>query len=519
MSTTDKPQIFGFRTDNRTEQTRFHFHMDLCVGCHACEVACAEQNGLSPDALWRRVGEVEAGEFPDTQRFFLSSGCNHCLDAPCMKGCPVDAYSVNDKGIVVHSADACIGCQYCTWNCPYSVPTFQPERGVVSKCDLCTNRLDQNLQPACAEACPAGAIQIETVPLEEVAATYASAGVAPDMPSPEISKPSTRFTLPADMDPAAFTKVDRDFVEPEHPHTPLVWMTVLTQMGLGGMAAVYGVDLWGHLMGYTDSAAIGWTAVAVIAVAGLSLGASLLHLGRPAFAFRAARNWRTSWLSREVLGLSLFAKLAAAYAGLLLLSHSLGLLPPAWADSRLGLGAAAVLAGIAGVYASARIYLVPARPAWNQPKTLVDFFTPALVLGPAILVAALALSQPPGTSMTPFLKACSLTAALVAAAALALSRLVHGLYLRRWAASDVFELTATAGLYRRFAGRARVNDVLALIGLIALVASTVFPLAAVPALATLLPYFLLQRYLFFVTVVGTNIPGNYLVKAHQALKA
>ena len=47
-------------------------------------------------------------------------GCNHCLDAECLKGCPVDAYTKDPvTGIVLHSADACIGCQYCVWNCPY----------------------------------------------------------------------------------------------------------------------------------------------------------------------------------------------------------------------------------------------------------------------------------------------------------------------------------------------------------------------------------------------------------------
>ena len=51
---------------------------------------------------------------------------------------PTWAYTKDaDTGIVRHSADTCIGCQYCTWNCSYGVPQYNPARGVVGKCDLC----------------------------------------------------------------------------------------------------------------------------------------------------------------------------------------------------------------------------------------------------------------------------------------------------------------------------------------------------------------------------------------------
>ena len=55
------------------EQYRFHFDMSKCIGCKCCEVACAEQNNLPPDISWRRVGEVEGGTYPNTQRL-LSMG-------------------------------------------------------------------------------------------------------------------------------------------------------------------------------------------------------------------------------------------------------------------------------------------------------------------------------------------------------------------------------------------------------------------------------------------------------------
>ena len=146
------------------EHYRFHFDMSKCIGCHCCEVACSEQNNLPPQLPWRRVGEIEGGEYPLTQRFHLSMGCNHCLEPACLTGCPVDAYTKNaDTGVVVHNTDACIGCQYCIWNCPYGVPQFNPERGIVGKCDMCHNRLAEGRAPACVSACPESAIRIEAV--------------------------------------------------------------------------------------------------------------------------------------------------------------------------------------------------------------------------------------------------------------------------------------------------------------------------------------------------------------------
>jgi len=110
------------------EQYRFHFDMTKCIGCQCCVVACNEQNGNPADIHWRRVGEIEGGAYPETWRSYISMGCNHCLEPTCMEGCPVEAYTKDPAtGLVLHSADACIGCQYCTWNCSYGVPQFNAD--------------------------------------------------------------------------------------------------------------------------------------------------------------------------------------------------------------------------------------------------------------------------------------------------------------------------------------------------------------------------------------------------------
>ena len=86
------------------EQYRFHFDMTKCIGCRSCEVACNEQNNTPADLRWRRIGEIEGGAYPNTDRFYLSMGCNHCLSADCIKGCPVDAYTKDPMRRLILSA-------------------------------------------------------------------------------------------------------------------------------------------------------------------------------------------------------------------------------------------------------------------------------------------------------------------------------------------------------------------------------------------------------------------------------
>jgi len=275
------------------EQYRFHFDMTKCIGCKCCVVACNEQNGNPASINWRRVGEVEGGHYPYTQRYHLSMGCNHCLEPYCLIGCPVEAYTKDARtGVVIHSADTCIGCQYCTWNCSYGVPQYNAERGVVGKCDLCHNRLSDDMAPACVAACPEGAIAIEIVNIAEWRADFVAAD-APGLPSAGDSISTTRVTVPADLLPDT-GRVDTQRIVLEAPHWPLVFMLVLTQLSAGAFGALWMLDL------LKSRAALLLPALGSLALAAISLGAATLHLGRPAFAWRALKGLRRSWLSREV---------------------------------------------------------------------------------------------------------------------------------------------------------------------------------------------------------------------------
>ncbi len=462
------------------EQYRFHFNMAKCIGCKCCVVACNEQNGNPAEINWRRVGEIEGGWYPNTQRFYLSMGCNHCLEPSCLIGCPVDAYTKDEvTGIVRHSADACIGCQYCTWNCSYGVPQYNAERGVVGKCDMCYGRLGEGREPACVNACPEGAIQVEIVNIQEWKRDYASAN-APGLPSADDSISTTRVTLPKRIPPDT-RKADLNRVKPEDPHWPLVVMLVLTQLSVGALATIWLVEL------FDNSSRLKLAAVISLLVGGVALGASTMHLGRPAFAYRALRMWKRSWLSREVLMFSGFSAVAGIYAGMLWFSF----------PGSIAMGAMTVVMGLGGITASAWIYRVKARPAWNSKYTVAEFFLTGAVLGP-LLVGATGVA----------LGRALILASAIAAGAQLLTQAVKFLWMT---ASHTFELQASAKLLSTvLASRYLLRGVLLVTGGIVIPLLSDKPTFLALAFLLALAGEILGRLLFFVSVVPKNMAASYL---------
>ncbi|HEY6337518.1 MAG TPA: DmsC/YnfH family molybdoenzyme membrane anchor subunit [Candidatus Sulfotelmatobacter sp.] len=468
------------------EQYRFHFDMTQCIGCKCCVVACNEQNGNPAPINWRRVGEIEGGWYPDTHRFYLSMGCNHCLEPSCLIGCPVDAYQRDSvTGIVQHSAEACIGCQYCTWNCSYGVPQYNPERGVVGKCDMCYDRLVDGREPACVNACPQGAIQIEIVNTDQWRQEYSGSANAPGLPSADDSISTTRITLPARL-PPDIKKADFWRVRPEAPHWPLVVMTVLTQLSVGAFVAIWLLQLLGA------SARLGVAAAGSLILGGLALASSTAHLGRPIHAYRALKMWRRSWLSREVLLFASFSGMAGLYASSLWLG-----LPFSRA-----LGGLTAMLGGAGITASAFIYLVPARPSWNSKFTIADFFCTGALLGP-LFAANLGVGD----------ERLLMLIGVVAASA---QFLIQTLRILRLMASECLELQASARLLSTTLARPLLlRGALLLAGGIALplVSSRIAWLIAFP---TAMAGEIVGRYLFYVSVVPKNIAAPYLANAREA---
>jgi Fe-S-cluster-containing dehydrogenase component/DMSO reductase anchor subunit len=480
------------------EQYRFHVDMGTCIGCKCCVVACNEQNGNPAAINWRRVGEIEGGWYPNTRRAYLSMGCNHCLEPTCLRGCPVDAYTKDAAtGIVLHSADTCIGCQYCTWNCSYGVPQFNAERGVVGKCDMCYGRLIRDEMPACVSACPEGAIAIEIVGVAGWKSDCETAPAISGLPSDDCSVSTTRVTLPDRLPPAA-KAVDLTHVRPEAPHWPLVFMTVLTQLSVGAFATIWLLQLAGA------TTRLGLAAAASLLVGAVALNASTLHLGRPIYAYRALRMWKRSWLSREVLLFTSFSIVAGMYAASL------------WFEPSAVLGGLTTALGCGGVLASACIYRVGSRPAWNTPLTLLQFGVTAALLG-LLFTAAIGVGD--RTWLNPL-------AATVAIAAL----LLLALRFFRLIASDTIELRGTARLLSTTLRTPFIAR-----GALLAAGGLVLPLLAVGSLrasagplgsgsdGTMWAAFALAvagevvgRYLFFVSVVPRHMAAPYLAVESEA---
>ncbi|HEX7736606.1 MAG TPA: 4Fe-4S dicluster domain-containing protein [Ktedonobacteraceae bacterium] len=197
----------------RREPVGFFTDTSLCIGCKACEVACKQWNQLPASApewrgssydntgelnsqTWRHVQFIEQvgrrkpgvtveeqislakanGEIPvsapgvalpffNSERWLMHSDvCKHCVNAPCLEACPTGAIIRTEFDTVYVQQDICNGCGYCVVACPFGViarDELIDHRA--HKCTLCYDRLKDDLEPACAKACPTNSIQFGEV--------------------------------------------------------------------------------------------------------------------------------------------------------------------------------------------------------------------------------------------------------------------------------------------------------------------------------------------------------------------
>jgi formate dehydrogenase iron-sulfur subunit len=396
------------------QQFAFEVDLDRCTGCKACVTACHNLNGLDEHETWRAVGLIHNVRGKPMQQT-ITTACQHCLEPGCSHGCPVKAYEKDPKtGVVKHLDDQCIGCEYCILKCPYDVPQYHPEKGIVRKCDMCIGRLEAGEAPACVQSCPTKAIRIAVVEVAEVRAhpeAFAAVAGAPDQ---KHTLPTTRYRT-ARKFPEGMEAADAHKVRREKAHFPLVFMLAISQLAVGLYAALEGASLLASpglsaLLGRLGLSGVSAASAFLLdplfqavghslalAITLLAMTISISHLGRPLYAFRAFLGLRRSWLSREIVAFGLLAPLGVV--------ASLATLAAAWPSAPFplsplsalmegGLGVALRIAlvgsGILVVHCSAMVYRDTPREFWATKVTSAKFFLSGAASGTAALLALLA---------------------------------------------------------------------------------------------------------------------------------
>lgn len=514
---------------NRYKQHGFYFNADNCIACHACEAACSEKNDNPAHIAFRSVGFVEGGTYPNYQRLNISMACNHCDDPVCLKGCPTRAYTkFAEYGAVLQDPDICFGCGYCTWVCPYNAPQLDPVKGQVSKCNMCVDRLEVGLKPACVSACLGKALDfgvIENIPEGRSQAKT----VIPGFPSPDITHPNIRFQqtratqrdmVRVDSTPVKYHKDDESgrfqpMLDPKHAfqrewnwakllgshENAHIVFTLAAQTAMGAFLLL-SVGAWlglESIVAFIGSAAYLPAVVVLIALMSFGLFKLNMHLGKPMRFYRGFNNWRLSPVSREIAGVSLFFGGLAGYGFFSVF--------PGFPLADL-LKPSATVVGLLGLsfggYYMIKLYRIPARPFWNHWQTGASFIAAGLGLGALFL----ALFAAGAGSLTPEL-AQGLASLIVFALLLeGVGLLAHARDLRGMGDegdASFYEQTTTFGnAYWLRNGLLGISLILAL-G----IAGTGNTLLFAPLLLSAVATAIVGRALFYVLVIPTTMPGAF----------
>ncbi|MBL4584304.1 MAG: dimethyl sulfoxide reductase anchor subunit [Pseudomonadales bacterium] len=525
---------------NRYKQHGFVLNADNCIGCHACEAACSEKNDNPAHIAFRSVGFVEGGTHPDYQRLNISMACNHCEDPVCLKGCPTGAYTkFAEYGAVLQDPDICFGCGYCTWVCPYNAPQLDPIKGEVSKCNMCVDRLEVNLKPACVSACLANALDfgvIENMPEGNVENKTS----IPGFPDPEITRPNIRFQQTrsthremtrTDSTPIKYHRddsvgiftpvVDEKFGKERHwnwekllgsHESAHVMFTLGTQAVLGAflLLVVGGLLDLATIVSITTSMAFIPLLGVMFVIQAFGLFKLNMHLGKPHRFYRGFNNLRYSNLSREIAGVSGFF---AGFSGYVFFSLFDGAFFTTLANGFAGLG---VISGSLGLYFMVKIYRIKARPFWDHWQSGSAFYGNTMNLG-ALLVGAIAL---------PFLvesaevtrQAVMTLGSLVFAGLLLeiIGHVVHGRDMHRQGgegAGSFYEQSTTYGK-SWITRNVLLGTSLVLAGvLVSFDVGTTLALTGWYLLLVLtIAAVTISRSLFFVLVIPTTMPGAFFWK-------
>ncbi|MBT7408130.1 MAG: dimethyl sulfoxide reductase anchor subunit [Methylococcales bacterium] len=394
---------------DRYKQHGFYFNADNCIGCHACESACSEKNDVPSHFAFRSVGFVEGGTYPNYQRLNISMACNHCDDPVCLKGCPTRAYTkFAEYGAVLQDPDICFGCGYCTWVCPYNAPQLDPVEGVVSKCNMCVDRLEVGLKPACVSACLGNALDFGVIENTPKNRTQVKTEI-PGFPRTDITNPNIRFQqvrstqrdmvrvdetavkyhkndgtgqFKPELDPKHGFKREWNFKRllgsHENAHIAFT-LSIQTVMGAFFMIILGSWVGLSPIAGFVKSAAYLPMLLVMVVLTSAGLFKLNMHLGKPHRFYRGFYNLKMSPVSREIAGVSAFFTGLLGYSFFALFDND-------FASFMQIIFSLLSLLGLAlGGYFMYKLYRIPARPFWDHWQTATSFVATGLTLGGSLL--------------------------------------------------------------------------------------------------------------------------------------
>jgi Fe-S-cluster-containing dehydrogenase component len=152
------------KTNAKLKHGALMIDASACIGCQTCMAACKLENDLPAGP--RPIVAIQTGPLETDNGMIaqhLPSTCYHCDRPACVLACPTGAMQKRDDGRVFSDPQLCIGCQTCAVACPFGHPQLNPASGKIAKCDGCRQRVDAGLWPACALACPTGALSYGSV--------------------------------------------------------------------------------------------------------------------------------------------------------------------------------------------------------------------------------------------------------------------------------------------------------------------------------------------------------------------
>ena len=406
--------------------------INRCVGCQTCTISCKHANATPPGVQWRRVLDVERGRFPDVERLFVVTGCQHCAQPPCVPVCPTGATKQRADGLVTMDYETCIGCGYCAVACPYQArtivhdrqwyygePTVQEQKvyadeqlGVANKCTFCVERIDSaqalgktpgvdlEYTPACAASCIAQAIVFGDYHDPESNVSKLTAENNYFQMHRELgTDPQIKYLyeVPQTMPGHNADAFDMDEERLSDEENPLVgkrqtfWdFRAAMNFTLGGMSSgLMIVSFLALLFGGVTEESL--QTLFVIAGIGMAIGLFFvfLEIGRKERFLNVLKRPHSSWMTRETYAVAVIYPAIVA-----------DLIWPQWTLHGL-----VFLGGVAFLYCQAMIlYAAKGIPAWRAPLIPVMLMASGLFEGVGLLLLVLVLlaTQTVGMNLVAF---------------------------------------------------------------------------------------------------------------------